>query len=109
MIQRMTFLFAVIDGIGNANTKRRNILVSHNRVVKGFIMYLLATLPCAFISTSYEILVEHKSLEYGLNLMASYMVLVVALPIVIFLTRPLFHWLDKLEDKLRGANSQKRE
>jgi hypothetical protein len=54
------------------------------------------------------VLAENKSIEYGLRLLAGYAVVMLAVPIVFFLSRSLFQWLDKLEDKLKNANSQKR-
>jgi len=54
-------------------------------------------------------LVYHKSIEYGLRLIALDIVGIIILPIIYFLCRPLFRWLDELEDKLRNAISSKRE
>ena len=74
-----------------------------NRRIRGCVLYLLAGLILGFVSTICITLAYHKSIEYALKLLALDAVVIVSLPIIFFVTNPLFQRLDGLEDRFWRA------
>ena len=73
------------------------------------LLYLLATLPCVFAEVGYEVIVEHRTIQYELRFMAIMAITFLVLPIVIVLLRPIFQRINESEAKIRGLNSDERD